>query len=467
MSDRPNILVVMTDDHGPWAYHAAGCSAAHTPAMDWLAETGCRFRQAFTPSPVCSPARACFFSGLIPSAHGIHDWIEERNCWDTDWLKGEVTLPQHLRLAGYETALVGKWHCGRSHTPQPGFDHWFSYARAVQFPHFGEQSFVSESGVVSGQGRQSRFLFDHARAWLRGRKRTQPFFLFYGPVDTHSPFSGHAQAAVSAMRKADFADIMYEPGRIPPENRVLAFPETEADRQEHLANYLAAVGSVDEQLGGLIDTLEELNCLDNTLVLYISDHGHMDGHHGLVGKGNGSIPQNFFEESIHVPCLARWPAQIPAGTLIDAPVDHCDWFVTLLDAAGVPVSPGTGPGPGRSIASLWRGEAAGWRDDQVCEYGNARMIRTAGRKLIIRNVAGGIRYPDEFYDLAADPRETENRIESPEYRNEIDSLRARLEAFFAKWAIPGKEGWEVERLPNFNPAQAWTVVPQSRLNSQS
>lgn len=464
MTQQPNILVVMSDDHGPWASGVTGCAAARTPGMDWLAATGCRFTHAATPSPVCSPARACFFTGLIPSAHGIHDWIEERESWDTDWLAGCPMLPEQLQAAGYETALVGKWHCGRSHTPQRGFDEWFSYAQAHQFPHFGAQSFVTKSGVVSGHGRQSRFLLDRARGWLRARRADRPFFLFYGPVDTHSPFAGHAAPLVEAMRRADLSGIPYEPERYPPERRVLAFPETAGERREHLAQYLAAVASIDEQLRALIDTLAELGQLDDTLVLYTSDHGHMDGHHGLVGKGNGSIPQNFHDEAIHVPSFARWPAGIPAGRVIDAPIDHCDWFATLLELGHAPTGNAGDCSPGRSLAPLWEGSTAGWRTEQVCEYGNARMIRTDEYKLIVRSPGGGRHYPDEFYDLRADPRETENRIGVDRYAGEIAGLRGRLDAHFQRGTRPGKSGWDVTRLPHFNPAEAWTVLPAGESN---
>jgi arylsulfatase A-like enzyme len=455
MKQRPNILVVMSDDHASWASGVAGCAAARTPGMDWLAATGCRFTGACTPSPVCSPARACFFTGLIPSAHGIHDWIEERDCWNTDWLAGCPTLPQQLQAAGYETALVGKWHCGRSHTPQPGFDAWFSYARAHQYPHFGDQHFITKSGFVSGVGRQSRFLLDHARAWLRARSSERPFFLFYGPVDTHSPFAGHAPPLVEAMRRADFSDIPFEAERYPPERRVLAFPGTVEERREHLAQYLAAVASLDEQLRTLIDTLAELGQLEDTLVLYTSDHGHMNGHHGLVGKGNGSIPQNFHDEAIQVPCFARWPGRIAAGSVVSAPVDHCDWFVTLLEIGGARLADIGERSPGRSLTTLLDGRAADWRADQVCEYGNARMIRNADSKLIVRNLVANRRYPDEFYDLSQDPRETRNVIDEPGCAATVACLRERLARYFERWETPANSGWDVSRLPRFNPEEAW------------
>lgn len=455
--DRLNIVFVMTDDHGPWAVRAAGCSAVNTPAMDWLAQTGCRFSRAATPSPVCSPARACFFTGMIPSAHGIHDWIEERDFQNKDWFAGRTTLAQRLQSAGYDTALVGKWHCGRSHLPQPGFNHWFSYAKGHQFSHVGEQCFVSDGRIVSEVGRQSRFFFENARSWLRSRQSTQPFFLFYGPVDTHSPFTDHAQPTVNAMRQANLSSVLYEPDRYPPERRALAFPATDNERREHLAQYLAAVACVDAQLGGIIDTLEELGSLDNTLIVYTSDHGHMNGQHGLVGKGNASMPQNFYDESIYVPSFARLPGLIPANVTIDVPVDHCDWFATLLHLANAQIPDQECLGPGRSMVPLWREANPEWRHEQICEYGNARMIRTATRKLVLRNPVENRCYPDEFYDLKEDPREVENRVDQPRYAREIAEMKAQLRAHFERWEIPEHSGWDAIRLPRFNPEEAWHV----------
>ena len=113
----PNILLFLTDDHGSWALGSYGNREVRSPRLDRLAAEGARFANAFTPCPVCSPARACLVTGRTPSQVGIHDWIEENDpdCGDYDWLAGETTLPQLLQRAGYHCGLSGKWHLGRSH----------------------------------------------------------------------------------------------------------------------------------------------------------------------------------------------------------------------------------------------------------------------------------------------------------------------------------------------------------------
>ena len=138
---RPNILVFLTDDHGQWLQEAYGNSEVQTPNMSRIARNGVRMNNAFTTCPVCSPARASFFTGRMPSQHGIHDWIEEKTqAYAYPWLKGQTLISELLKAAGYNTGLVGKWHCGEERYPHPGFDRWFSYW-VNQYPHFGQQNF--------------------------------------------------------------------------------------------------------------------------------------------------------------------------------------------------------------------------------------------------------------------------------------------------------------------------------------
>ena len=129
--ERPNILLFLTDDHGAWAMGCYGNSEVQSPTLDQLAREGVRFANAFTPSPVCSPARACLLTGRTPSQVGIHDWLEEAGpqFGDPDWLADEITLPEILTAAGYHCGLSGKWHLGRSHETPRGFAWCFGLPR--------------------------------------------------------------------------------------------------------------------------------------------------------------------------------------------------------------------------------------------------------------------------------------------------------------------------------------------------
>jgi arylsulfatase A-like enzyme len=327
---RPNILVFLTDDHAQWAVNCYG-SDIGTPSMDYLARTGARMANAYTPCPVCSPARVSFWTGRLPSQHGIHDWIHEPTHTEP-WLTGETTLAQLLQAAGYQTGMVGKWHCGQSWVPQSGFDYYLGENKE-QYPHRGICRFTENGQPVEYQGQRSAFVTERGLDFLRRRDKTRPFFLFVGYVDTHSPFREHPERLVEPLRSSHFTSIPNEK-YVGPGRAKFSVPIGPEQRQEHLAQYHASVEYIDEQVGAFLDYLEANGELDNTLVVYTSDHGHMNGHHGLYTKGNATIPQNFYDESIRVPCLLRWPGRIRAGQVNTAPVNHCDLFQTLLDASG-------------------------------------------------------------------------------------------------------------------------------------
>lgn len=459
MGDTPNILVVMADDHGQWASGPYGNRDVQTPAMDYLARRGVRMANAYTPTPVCSPARASFFTGRLPSQHGIQDYLQEVQFPDTDWLAGETTLPQLLQGAGYHTGLVGKWHCGRSWLTPSGFDSWLSYAQ-TQFPHRGTQHFVENGTPVVHEGYQTPFLTGKALQFLRERDDSRPFFLFVGYVDTHSPFADHPERLVSRYRQAAIADMPLEEVDTSRGWARFPAPRDPAERLERLAQYYAAVTLIDEQLGALLDDLEGRDELANTLVVYTADHGHMNGQHGLYTKGNATVPQNFYEESIRIPLLLHWPSTLPAGAVCAAPVDHLDLFQTLLDAAQCRLDPAFAAErryPGRSYLPLLQGQPMNWRDGQYGEYGNARMLRTERYKLIRHYAPHAGIYPDELYDLLDDPRESANRIADPALAVTISSLDARLEAHFARYEQPDRSAQAILSQPPCNPVEPWRL----------
>jgi choline-sulfatase len=460
MPQRPNILLFLTDDHGAWAAGCAGNRELRTPTLDHLAATGTRMANAFTPCPVCSPARASLLSGRLPSQHGVHDWLN----WSEEGqvhpgIDGQWNLGQLLQRAGYHTGLVGKWHCGRDHLPRPGFDRWFSYWRN-QAPHAGIQHFSDQGREITETGHQGLLLADRAVEFLRRRPRDRPFFLLVGLVCTHTPHAGQPERLAGAYRRASFADIPDEDPSPCHGWPRMAWARARSSHREQLAQYYAAVSFIDELVGRVIDELDGTGVLADTLAVYTADHGHMNGHHGLLSKGNATVPQNFLEESIRVPSLLSWPHGLPAGQVLTPPVDHCDLFATLLDAAGATPEPDVAAeihSPGRSFLPLLRGEAIPWRDVQFCEYGNARMARTQDLKLIRRYPGPNGHFGDELYDLRADPGETQNRI--ADGGAAAAELGRRLDEHFGAYERPEHSGRHIDRCHRCNPWEPWLLQP--------
>jgi arylsulfatase A-like enzyme len=436
---RPNLLVFLTDDHGAWAAGCYGARSIRTPTLDWLAATGTRLDAAYTPCPVCSPARASFWTGQMPSQHGIHDWIYEPGFPDIGLPKENKTLAELLSEAGYRTGFVGKWHCGASWLPKSGFDYYLGENKE-QYPHRGICKFTENGTPVEYIGQRSAFVTQKAVDFLQKQERDRPFFLFVGYTDTHSPFKDHPERLVGSYSACTFPEVPRE--KYTGSAKVIApAPSAEAERRKRLAQYFAAVSYIDEQVGQVLDALSPEE-LDNTLVVYTSDHGHMNGHHGLYAKGNATVPQNFYEESIRIPCLVRWPGTVGAGKVSATTTSHCDLFATLLDAAGLAAG---AESPGRSVLPRLKRGARDEVRDAFCEYGNARMIRRGRYKLIVRYAP---HVGDELYDLEKDPRETRNLIGQKSLAPTIAELRAALDAFFARYSAPGRAG--VDPLPRFN-----------------
>lgn len=452
---RPNILVIMSDDHAQWAAGCYGAQELHTPNLDHLAAGGLRMANAFTPSPVCSPARACFFTGGLPSQHGIHDWLwykinarseEQRAALaQQPSLAGQQTLAQRLAEAGYHCGLSGKWHCGGDDLPQPGFAFWDALRRNTT-PRDGAYSVDGE--LVERSGWHSEIITDNALRFLRQREREQPFFLFVGYIGTHSPWREHPQRLAQRYRDASFADIPQDEAW-PYGRRAGEATLQVTDRRATLAQYYAAVTHIDENVGRLLDELEAQHLREDTLVVYTSDHGLNCSQHGLWGKGNATRPLNMLEESIRVPLLLNRPGHVAGGQTSDHFSDHCDLHATLLAQAGL--DPASCGGPGRDFAPLFTDAQAlpDWRQYQAGEYGPTRMWRTARYKLV-RDAA---RARELLFDLQADPRETRD-IRAGEAQLAA-GLGAQMDRFFAQYDVPARSGLLAPQGPRHNFNEAW------------
>jgi choline-sulfatase len=455
--ERSNILVIFNDDHAQWAMGAYGNRELKTPTLDYLAETGVLMENAFTPIPVCSPARACFLTGRLASQHGVHDYLafsdaEASRRW---WLKDETTLAEILAATGYETAMCGKWHLGNDVTPQAGFDYWFSLGGKFPINRNGPYPY-SDNGVVQEQsGYKTNIIVDKAIQFLRQRDEDRPFFLMVNFRATHAPMKDHPERSVAAYRQCTFEDIpadaMYPFGR-----QVLESTATTRNNpREALAQYYASVSRIDEATGRLIDELEALGLREDTLVVYTSDHGLCCGHHGIWGKGNATYPLNMVEESIRVPLIFNQPGKLFGGQRRREMVDHLDLFQTLVSSAQIELSKEKYDFPGNNFFPLLNNSDAlpDWRNVQFGEYGNLRMIRTRTHKLI-RRYPGG---PNELFDLVVDPRETNNLFTDPEHQQLVQQLTIQVEEHFSRYADPQKSGLRVRELPRHNYTEAWRL----------
>ena len=438
----PNIIFIMTDDQRQDAMSAYGNPVLKTPNMDRIAAEGIRFSEMFVTNSLCAPSRVSFLTGLYSHAHGVWTNGDGPQFYNGPGIRAEQrTFVQILRDAGYYTGLAGKWHL----KSQPsGFDEW------VIFPWQGEYidpELIAEGTHLKMRGHADDVVGDQALEFLRHRPRNRPFCLLYQFKSPHRPWipaprhqrafadarvpvpptldedlSGKPQAVRSAeMHLADLPDYRE---RVP-----AGLPREERLRRNHdlmVKEYYRVLLSVDENVGRVLDFLDENGLRENTIVVYTSDNGFLLGEHGLYDK------RLMYEPSIRVPLAIRYPAKIRAG-MVDRShmVLNVDVAPTLLELAGVPVPLGL---HGRSLMPLLAGTEVPWRDAFLYEYfeypaGHCakkhRGVRTTRWKLV-----HFFEQPEEWelYDLASDPHETRNLAASRAHAKTLSDLKDRLAA---------------------------------------
>ncbi len=436
---KTNILFILTDDQGIWAAGCYGNDEIRTPNIDRLAAEGMRFGNFFVATPVCSPSRATFLTGRIPSQHGVHDWIREGNVGPdaAEYIRNEICYTDILAAHGWACAISGKWHLGASQIPQHGFEHWYVHQRGGG-PYYNAPM-VRDGRLVNEPGYVTDAITDDAIAWLeRWQGSDRPFYLSVHYTAPHSPWDCHPQEIVDAYDECPFTSCPQEP-RHP---WATGLTDRCLGNREMLKGYFAAVTAMDLNVGRLLRKLEELGIREDTLVVFASDNGFSCGHHGFWGKGNGTSPRNMYENSIRVPFIVSHPGVIPSGVTQKAMVCAYDWMPTLLDYLGLPCPDETQKLVGRSFKPVLLGQTQQARDHVVIydEYGPTRMIRTERWKYVHRYPDG----PHELWDLVNDPDERHNLIDDPAYRPRARELRAALETWFARYADPRVDGLKQE-----------------------
>lgn len=438
---RPNMVIIVVDDLRWDEIGCAGHPFVRTPNIDRLAAEGARFRNAFSTTPLCSPVRACLLTGLHTHHHGILD--------NTDRSQAShrlTTFPRLLQKSGYQTAFVGKWHMGNDDSRRPGFDYWVGIK--------GQGTSLDPTLNVNGQqhvytGHTTDVLNELAVEFIR-QKRTQPFCLYVAHKALHPELTQRDDGSLSDPNASKFLAAarhrdLYVDDAIPRRLNVLdeiddkpalrqpieglpPLSQGTGTRDETVRDRLRMLAGVDEGVGMLLEELDRAGTLDNTVIVFASDHGYWYGEHGL------SVERRLaYEEGIRIPLLVRYPKLIQPAILIDEFALSIDLAPTLLELGGAHAEVAM---DGRSLLPLWKGERPeDWRGSFLIQYNTDivfprvrnmgyRAIRTERWKYIHFLELEGM---DELYDLLLDPYEMQNVIDRPESATVLGSLQRELD----------------------------------------
>jgi arylsulfatase A-like enzyme len=450
-ADRPNIVMILTDDH---AAHAVGCYGSvvnTTPRIDELAGAGVRLRNCFATNSLCAPSRASILTGTYSHVNGVSTLATHIDA-------SQPTFVTQLRAAGYRTAIVGKWHMGHGngHDPQ-GFDYWDVL---IDQGEYWNPRFLSAEGLRTEEGYATELVTDLSLRWLESLDPDESWCLLINHKAPHRPWepdTKHADMYASpipvpdtftddmstrsssarraAMRLADnltAEDLKQDP----PEG--LSYEETALWKyQRYMEDYLRCVASVDENVGRVTDWLKERERFADTLVIYTSDQGFFLGDHGWFDK------RFMYEESLRMPFVLSCPSRVPAGQVYEGIVSNVDLAQTILDAAGVAHHERM---QGRSFwADITGGDPLPateglyyryWEHDDRFHKAPAHYgYRTERYKLIyFYNDGMGIpgsgpfRYPPdwELYDMQEDPEELLNVYDDPAYKDVRGALKTAM-----------------------------------------
>ncbi len=437
---RPNVVIFLTDDHGPWATSATGCAEMVTPTVAALASRGTKFTRAFACTPVCSPSRLTMMSGLIPSQHGVQDWLVPADAYgpnSTRYLENRLTWSDVLAGSGYTLGMAGKWHMGHDDKAQSGFSYWATIPGGGGT--YRDPVFVKNGRTIPMKGFKTDLVGDCALEFLDSQKNSRSPFALYMPFYApHTPFDYQPDKYRDPYSGSPFSCYPDTPKHpwLNPTTAVLH------GKQQSKLGYSALITAADANMRRVLDKLEQMGAAEDTLVIFTADQGYNAGHHGVWGKGNGTVPFNMYEESIGVPMIWFHPGRIAAGRVEPAMISHYDFAPSLLDYLGLPFSP-KGFLAGMSYAPLLRGRSMKKRDRLYFEYGPVRAVRTESLKLVRR--ASG---EDELFDLAKDPGETSNRWSDPSYARQRAVLDASLQDFFRRAGAPALADWRTTAKQN-------------------
>lgn len=445
--DRPNIVYIMTDDHAAQMMSAYDDSRASTPNLDRIGEEGMLFRNSFCSNSLCAPSRATLLTGKYSHKNGQRG---NRDVFDG----GQSTFPKMLQAAGYQTAMIGKWHLKSEPT---GFDYWNVLPGQGLYVN---PVFIEMGEKKTHEGYVTDIITDKAIDWVKKRDKEKPFLLLYHHKAPHAQWVPDGQYD----RLFEDEDVPYpenynddESGRVSPVQsatnqltpdmlkRWKAFGarmnkedpgELEGQAlkdwmyQQYVKDYKRVMVSVDENVGRFMEFLKAEGIDENTIVIYTADNGMFIGDHGRFDK------RLMDEESLRIPLVIRYPNGIKAGSVTNAYSLNVDYAPTILDYAGISIPEDM---QGHSLRPVLEGKnPKGWRktiyyhyyehpDFQFQDVPPHYGVRDDRYKLIHYYKTRGIDDDTwELLDMKKDPQELNNVYGNPEYKGVIRRLKKEL-----------------------------------------
>jgi arylsulfatase A-like enzyme len=454
---KPNIIFIMADDHGRQAASCYGSALIQTPNIDRIARDGVRFEQAMACNSICSPSRATLITGKYNHLCGVRK-LEEH--FDGT----QQTFPNLLRQSGYQTAIVGKWHL---FTKPTGFDFYSVLPgqgryNDAPFKQTGQPWGTSgNAGGVVHTGYVTDVITDISLEWLKHRDASKPFCLMIHHKAPHAPhdpaprhkdlfkgtvfpepsnlldnYIGRAPGMVADQliwsRLLQQCEPQYQP--IKQQFTDNTAHDTRLMYQEYVRNYLRVVAALDENVGRVLDYLEQTGLATNTVVIYTSDNGYFLGEHGFYNK------MWMYEESLHLPLIIRMPrgmGGVKGGTVNRELVSMLDMAPTVLDLTGVKVPADI---QGQSIKPLLMGESTNWREAFYYHYYGVVGTPVTHNWIAFHEIMGLrtktsklVCYPTwkggpfwELFDLVKDPHEMNNLYDSPAQQQAVVELKKQL-----------------------------------------
>ena len=487
---KPNIIFIMADDHATQAISAYGhpvSQLAPTPNIDRIAENGALFKNNFCTNSICGPSRAVILTGKFSHENGFRMNGERFD-------GSQPTLPKYLQKAGYQTAIVGKWHLYGA--PQ-GFDYWDILND--QGNYYNPQ-FIKDKDTSIIEGYTTDIITEKALGWLKEKDSSQPFFLMvhhkaphrnwmppiryinkYDSINFPVPesyFSEHENQEAAQQQLQTIYDDMYEGhdlkmvvskgsdslrhnpwttdfDRMNNEQREAwnkAYrPKNDAffeqnpkgkdlaiwKLQRYLRDYMGSVKAVDDGVGKILNYIEEKGMMENTIIVYTTDQGFYLGEKGFFDK------RFMYEESLEMPMLMQYPKKIKKGTTVDALTQNLDFAPTFLDFAGAEIPEDM---QGKSMKPLLTGNTdQNFREAIYYHYYDFPAFHMVKRHYGIRTARYKLMhfYDDidtwEMYDLKEDPSEENNIYDHPEYAELQKELHQKLEDLQSKYHVTEKE----------------------------